>query len=308
MKDLSILVPIVTPCTPSGELDLEGLRSVCHDMVSAGCSSIFVAGSSGRGPWFSRDDRARICRAVAAQPDYDVPVLAGCMASGLPQMLENAYAMADAGAQMAVVTAPGYFRYNQQEIETILLKFADASPLPVVVYDIPDLVGTKLDGDMIIRLAQHGNIVGFKDSTADIDRFKKLVTGLSDLPDFWVLQGKERFLADSLVEGASGFVVSLVQIDPRPFVALYRAVRSGDLKLAQRIQTEISKVMDLLEESFRRRPETSTLFHFLNWSVRQRGLCENILIDHDGDCPPWLSDNARQAFEICEAAASIQVV
>ncbi len=305
MKDLSIMVPIVTPCTPGGELDLDGLQAVCHDMLSAGCTSIFVVGSSGRGPWFSREDRARLCRAIADQIDHDVPLLAGCMASGLPQMLENAYAMADAGACMAVVTAPGYFHYNGQEIEAIFLRFADESPLPVVVYDIPDLVGLKLDGDMVVRLAHHGNIVGFKDSSADFERFKAMLTGLDGLPDFRVLQGKERLLFDSLVAGASGFVISLLQIDPRPFVLLSQATRSGETERARRIQAEICKVMDILEESFKRRPETSTLFHFLNWSLRQRGVCDNILLEHEQDCPGWLIDNARQAFELCSVATSI---
>ena len=306
MKDLSILVPIVTPCTPGAELDLDGLRAVCHDMVSAGCSSVFVVGSSGRGPWFSRKDRAKICRTLADQIDDGISLLAGCMASGLPQMLENARAMADAGAQMAVATAPGYFRYNQQEIEAIFLKFADDSPLPVIVYDIPGLVGIKLDGDMILRLAHHGNIVGFKDSSADFDRFKALLAGLNEIPGFYTLQGKERFLADSLAAGASGFVISLLQIDPRPFVTLSQATRSGEMERAQRIQTEISMVIDLLEASFPRRPETSTLFHFLNWSLRHRGICDNILLEHERHCPQWLADNARRALEICQAASSIQ--
>ncbi len=305
MKDLSIMVPIVTPCTPKGELDLDGLRAICHDMLSAGCTSIFVVGSSGRGPWFSREDRTRICRTIADEIDPDVPLLAGCMASGLPQMLENAYAMADAGARMAVVTAPGYFHYNCQEIEAIFLKFADESPIPVIVYDIPDLVGLKLDGEMVVRLAHHGNIVGFKDSSSDFERFKAMLTGLDGLPDFHVLQGKERLLFDSLVAGASGFVISLLQIDPRPFASLSQATRSGEIKRARHIQAEISKVMDILEESFKRRPETSTLFHFLNWSLRQRGVCDNILLEHEGDCPQWLIDNARQAFELCSAASSI---
>jgi 4-hydroxy-tetrahydrodipicolinate synthase len=305
VKNLSIIVPIVTPCAPGGELDLDGLRSVCHDMLSAGCSSVFVVGSSGRGPWFSRQDRARLCRAIADQIDDGVSLLAGCMASGLPQMLENAQTMADAGAHMAVVTAPGYFHYNRAEIETIFLKFADECPLPVVVYDIPDLVGMKLEGEMIMRLARHGNIVGFKDSSADFVRFKELLAGLDGLPDFDVLQGKERFLLDSLLGGASGFVISLLQIDPRPFVALSRTARSGEIERARRIQVEINEIMDILEESFKRRPETSTLFHFLNWSLRRRGICDNILLDHERDCPQWLLDNAQQAFEICNAATTI---
>jgi len=305
MKDLSILVPIVTPCTPKGELDLDGVRAVCHDMLTAGCTSIFVVGSTGRGPWFSREDRARLCRTIADEIGQEVPLLAGCMASGLPQMLENAHAMADAGAHMAVVTAPGYFRYNNQEIESIFLKFADESPIPVVVYDIPDLVGLKLDGDMVVRLAHHDNVVGFKDSSSDFERFKHVLTRLDGLPNFQVLQGKERLLFDSLMAGASGFVISLLQIDPRPFVLLSQVTRSGEIERARRIQAEISKVMDILGESFKRRPETSTLFHFLNWSLRQRGVCDNILLEHEQDCPQWLIDDARQVFEVCNAASSL---
>lgn len=305
MKDLSILVPIVTPCTPKGELDLDGLRAVCHDMLNGGCTSIFVVGSTGRGPWFSREDRARLCRTIADEIGQEVPLLAGCMASGLPQMLENAHAMADAGAHMAVVTAPGYFHYNNQEIEAIFLKFADESPIPVVVYDIPDLVGLKLDGDMVVRLAHHDNVVGFKDSSSDFERFKHVLTRLDGLPNFQVLQGKERLLFDSLMAGASGFVISLLQIDPRPFVLLSQVTRSGEIERARRIQAEISKVMDILGESFKRRPETSTLFHFLNWSLRQRGVCDNILLEHEQDCPQWLIDDARQVFEVCNAASSL---
>ncbi len=305
MKDLGIVVPIVTPCTLGGELDLDGLKAVCHDMMSAGCGGIFVAGSSGRGPWFSRKERATICRTVADQIGGDDSLAAGCMASGLPDMLENARAMADAGAHIAVVTAPGYFDYSQKEVETILLKFADASPLPVMLYDIPEFAGLKLDGDVILRLARHGNIIGFKDSSGDFDRFKSMIPAMSDLPNFYLFQGKERVLADSLFLGASGFVVSMVHVDPRPFVALHQAVRSGKMELAQHLQAEMNRVMDLVEESLEQRPETSTFFHFLNRVLRQRGVCDNILLHHDGDCPPWVADIARKASEICQAMSSI---
>jgi dihydrodipicolinate synthase/N-acetylneuraminate lyase len=58
MKKLGILVPLVTPCTRTGDVDVAGLQSVCRDMLAAGCHSLFIAGSTGRGPWFSRGDRA----------------------------------------------------------------------------------------------------------------------------------------------------------------------------------------------------------------------------------------------------------
>jgi|GEM_PF-436860 len=302
MKELGIVVPIVTPCTRNGELDLEGFKGVCHYVLSAGCHSIFVGGSTGRGPWFSRGERARLCRAAADFIGPETPLLAGCMAAGLDDMVENARAMADAGAQMAVVTAPSYLVYTQTEIETIFLKFADLSPLPVVLYDIPVFAGIKLEWEMIRRLARHGNIIGFKDSTGDFSRFQAPITLVEQYPDFQLLQGKERFLVDSLLAGAKGFVVSMVQIDARPYVALYHATRGGKIEQARRLQAATSRAMDLFDEAVEQRPVASTLYHFLNWTLQYRHICQNIMLEHEGDCPKMISDMARQAIEIYEEA------
>jgi len=119
MKDFGPLVPIVTPCAPSGEPDLAGVKAVCREMITAGCRGIFVAGSTGRGPWFSRADRAAVCAAAAEVCQPETPLIAGASGSGLPDMLDNARAMADAGARIVVATVPGYYKYNPDEIEAI---------------------------------------------------------------------------------------------------------------------------------------------------------------------------------------------
>jgi dihydrodipicolinate synthase/N-acetylneuraminate lyase len=298
MKKLGILVPVVTPCSRKGAVDEDGLRAVCSDVLSAGCDSIFVAGSTGRGPWFSRSDRSRICRAAADVVGADALLFGGCMGSGLNDMLENARAMADSGARIAVVTAPGYFNYSQAEVEVIFRQIADRSPLPVMIYDIPAFAGMKLDLELASRLATHDNVIGFKDSSADLLRFRELARVLGHASRFYLLQGKEHLLADSLRAGASGFVVSLVQIDPRPFVTLYSAVEAGDMQRADEIQGRISGLLSLVDDAFRRRPETSTLFHLLNQALRMRGVCENIMLEHEGECPGWLMEAAQQALEI----------
>ena len=305
MKEFGVLVPIVTPCTRAGEIDTEGLKSVCTYMIQAGCNAIFVGGSTGRGPWFSRTHRAAACSAVAKVIGPQVPLLAGCMASGLTEMLEISRLNADAGAQIAVITAPGYFTYGQQEVESIFLRFADASPLPVMIYDIPSFAGIKLDAGLVNRLAHHGRVIGFKDSTGDRERFHHLLGALADLPDFYMLQGKEHLLEESLRAGASGFVVSLVHIDPRPFVALYSAARAGDTKRAGEFQTRITEILDLVNASISRRPETSTFFHFLNECLRAHGVCPNIVLEHEGPCPAWLAENARKAMEIAKSAGEL---
>ena len=177
MRKFGPIVPIVTPCKLTGEPDLMGLRSVCKEMLEAGCKGVFVAGSTGRGPWFSRDDKRKICVEAAQVINGAVPLFAGVTGSGLPDMIENAQAMAESGAQYVVATVPGYFKYNQTEIETIYMEFADSSPLPVMVYDIPEFTNTKLNIDMVLRLAKHERIVAFKDSSADFSRFKRINPG-----------------------------------------------------------------------------------------------------------------------------------
>jgi 4-hydroxy-tetrahydrodipicolinate synthase len=302
MKDLGPVVPIVTPCTPEGKIDLDGFRSVCNEMLEVGCRGIFVAGTTGRGPWFSLGERQKLCRTAADQIKSAVLLFAGCSSSGLPEMLENARAMADAGANIAVATVPSYFHYSQSEIEKIYLEFADACPLPVMVYDIPEFTNVKLANEMVLRLANHGNVIGFKDSSADYERFKGLLEALRDFPDFYLMQGKENLIADSLRLGASGFIVSLLHIDPRPFVGVYQAVRAGDDQLANSLQAEINKVIELVRETIERRPASSTLFHMLNYALRKRGICENILLDHDDDAPDWVIKNTQRTIDLCLAA------
>lgn len=305
MKDFGPIVPIVTPCRRTGELDVPGFESVCREMLTAGYRGIFIAGSTGRGPWFSRAEREKICRVAAGEINGTATLIAGVSGSGLTDMLENARAMAGAGAQIAVATVPGYYKYNTNEIETIYKEFADASPIPVMVYDIPEFTNTKLDEGLILRLATHGNIIAFKDSSADFARFEDLLSALASQPDFLLFQGKENLLFSSLREGASGFIVSLIHLAPATFIHLYQATRAGELERAAAIQAEVDRVITIVRETIEKRPESSTLFHILNHAVKQRGVCENLLLEQDDDAPAWLLENAKIATEICVAASTL---
>lgn len=303
MKQLGVIVPIVTPCTRDGEVDVHGLGAVCDDMMQAGCHGMFVNGSTGRGPWFTREKRMQICSAVADRLENDVPLLAGCMAAGLEDMLGNAKAMADSGATMAVVTAPMYFPYSGQELEAIFLAFADASPIPVMIYDIPELAGTGLQPELLLTLAKHENIVGFKDSSANYETFKQLLDTLNTAdPEFYLMQGKERLLKDSLQAGASGLVVSMLHVDPRPYVTLYNAVQEDDPQTAAHMQESISQMFDCFKGCMEKTHSFSTLIHFMNTTLNERGIDVNLRLAHEGDCPDWIAEKAKHTLTIaCRA-------
>ena len=298
MKDFGILVPVATPCTRGGEIDSQGLLAVVDEMITAGAAGVFVMGSTGRGPWFPLSTQEIVCRTVTDHLGSDRLVFAGCMAMGLEDMVHKAKTFADAGAEVAVVTAPPYFSYSQDEVEQIFLAVADRSPIPVLVYDIPKFAGMKLDTSPLLRLADHDNVIGFKDSSADMKRFRALCETFADRDDFLLFQGKEHILAESLRAGASGFVVSLVHIATRPFADLLHAVRTGDNAKADDLQRRIAQLMDLTEAATARTGATSTFFHIMNETLRRRGLCDNILLDHEGEVPEWLGAEADKMLAL----------
>lgn len=305
MKLPGIIVPVVTPCTSAGQPDETALGIVLEDLRSAGCEGFFVGSSTGRGPWFTLAQREDICCFAREDLGDSVTIAAGCMASGLPGMLENARAMADSGANIAVITAPAYYDYSSGELETLFFSFADKSPLPVMLYDIPGFARTTLDRDMIFRLARHERILGLKDSSGDAERFYKGLEKMSGLPKkqsdgttFFQYQGKERYLAESLARGAAGFVVSMIHTNPVLFTGLYDAARSGDRDHAAGLQNRINRIMDVVEASFKARPETSTLFHLLEQTLHLRGIDVGIVLEHEGPCPRLIEEAAGSIYSI----------
>ena len=299
MKDFGVLVPIVTPCNRNGRIDIPGVKYVCREMIETGNDGIFVMGSTGRGAYFSTSDRVKACQATAEEIKGEVPLFAGCMGNGVKEMINHASALREAGADFAVVTAPGYFPYLNEEIAAILLNFADKSPMPVLIYDVPVYTKTKLDEKTIEKFFRHENIIGMKDSTADFERFSHLLKILKPFSEKFLFQGKEQFLAKSLLSGGSGIVSSFSIFSPRLFVELVAAVREKNDSRVEFLQSGIQRLYDVVVQCLEKRPAISTLFHMLNYSLRQRGICENILLDHEGETPDWLLDKAKQAVEIC---------
>ena len=208
-----------------------------------------------------------------------------------------------AGLEIPGVTLGGVLGRGASSVVYLGTQERFGRNVAVKVLEMPQ--GTELAGRMfrsecrtLGRLASHPNIAGFKDSSANYVQFVKLLDALKSVPGFHLLQGKEPYLKDSLAAGASGFVVSLLHVDPRPFVALARAVRAGDTATADRLQAAILKVFDLINECFKQRPESSTLFHFLNEALSLRGVRVNLRLAYEADCPDLIAQRARAAVGV----------
>ena len=245
-----VVVPIVTPITEAGEMDFRGLESVTEWLVGKGVHGIFVAGSTGRFSHFSPRQNADACRSVVETVSGRAKVFGGASDSGLFRVLENAEMMAEAGADVVVTTGPYYLPCTLQEAERDLTKIADKSPVPVVYYNIPSLVGYAMRVEWLGEIADHVNVAGCKDSSDDLPFHLDLLKRTRE-KDFKVFMGKELILAEALKNGAAGIVVSFAHVAPELIVDMFEQAGKGNWSAVDSLQNELKAVVGA---AFKRRP------------------------------------------------------
>ena len=231
-----IITPLLTPFDAEGEIDDEALRELVRYQIGGGVAALFVNGSSAEFCLLDDAERDHAVRVVVDEAAGAVPCLAGAIAEGPERVLSLAKDAELVGADAAVVTAPYYFSWNAEEVERFFRQIADRAPLPVVLYDIPWRTHNTITRDTVLRLSEHPNIVGMKDTTTEGGRFVNLLLELEGRNDFALYQGSEPLALPSFLLGADGAVFSLANVAPSTSVQLYDACVRGDLAEAKRLQ------------------------------------------------------------------------
>lgn len=233
-----VIPPLVTPLDAAGEVDRRSLERLIAFQLDAGVDGVFLGGSTGE---VALLDSARLRTATETAVGAvagAVPVLVGAVDTGTRRVIEHARLVADAGADAVVVTAPFYIDPHPAEVVEHFRQVAAAVGVPVIGYDIPSAVGTRLTPGIVAELAAEKLVIALKDSSGDLAQFREVLrrTG-GRLP---TLTGSE-LLADTAVElGAAGIVPGLGNVDPHGYVRLHRAARDGDRAAARAEQDRLA--------------------------------------------------------------------
>jgi 4-hydroxy-tetrahydrodipicolinate synthase len=230
-----VVPPVCTPLTPEGEVDVPSLLRLVDHLVGAGVDALFVLGSTSEVAFLTDRQRRLVVASVTGHVGGQVPVLAGAIDMTTARVLDHIESVTSAGAQAVVVTAPFYTRTHPAEIARHYRRLAARSPVPVIAYDIPMAVHTKLPADVVLELAAEGVLAGLKDSSGDLAAFREVVTAARIRPDitgFSVLTGSELLVDAALALGADGAVPGLANVDPGGYVRLDRLCRAGDREQA----------------------------------------------------------------------------
>jgi 4-hydroxy-tetrahydrodipicolinate synthase len=228
-------VPLATPFDDSGAVDEPKLRAVASWVVDRGVDFVVPAGSNSESELMTLDERARVVATVA--DEVSVPVLAGTGHPGLVETLEGTRRAAEAGADAALVVTPFYFEHSQADLAAYYREVADGSPLPVYLYDVPKMTGTRLEPETVAGLADHDNVVGIKDSGGDLVTFQRTrrMTG----PDFETFVGSGGLYAPALDAGADGGIMALANAVPDLASEVYDRHREGDVAGARELCADL---------------------------------------------------------------------
>ncbi|MEU5581211.1 dihydrodipicolinate synthase family protein [Streptomyces huasconensis] len=235
-----VVPPVCTPLTPDREVDTASLVRLVDHLVRGGVNGLFVLGSTSEVAYLTDRQRALVLDTVVRHVGGQLPVLAGAIDMTTPRVLDHVRALAEAGADAAVVTAPFYTRTHPAEIARHFRLVASRSPVPVLAYDLPVSVHVKLSAELVLELAGEGVLAGLKDSSGAEGAFRSVVTGKRSLPrQFSVLTGSELTVDSALAMGADGVVPGLGNVDPEGYVRLHAAARAGDWERARAEQERL---------------------------------------------------------------------
>jgi 4-hydroxy-tetrahydrodipicolinate synthase len=244
-----VVPPVCTPLTPEGEVDVPSLLRLVDHLLEGEVHGLFVLGTTSEAAYLTDGQRRLVVETVTAHVAGQLPVLAGAIDMTTPRVLEQVASVTAAGADAVVVISPFYTRTHPAEIARHYRLVAAASPVPVLAYDLPVAVHTKLPGDVVLELAAEGVLAGLKDSSGDLGAFREVVAGARDRADitgFSVLTGSELIVDAALAAGADGAVPGLANVDPEGYVRLDRLCRVGDWERARMEQERLCALFGMV--------------------------------------------------------------
>ncbi|MFC3960418.1 4-hydroxy-tetrahydrodipicolinate synthase [Nocardia jiangsuensis] len=229
-----LYVPLITPFTATGELATTALAELAHSALADGATGLVALGTTAEAAALTPEEREtviEICASACAR--YGAPLVAGAGTNTTASSIEQVTRL-DPRVSAALTVVPYYTRPSEDGVVEHFRLLAAASPVPLIVYNIPYRTSRTLSAETLGRIARIPNIAGFKHSTGGID--ETTIAFLADLPaDTAVLAGDDLFTSPLLALGASGAILACATVAARPYAELIAAWRAGSIEHARQL-------------------------------------------------------------------------
>ncbi|MET8079810.1 4-hydroxy-tetrahydrodipicolinate synthase [Streptomyces sp. NPDC005303] len=236
------LCAMVTPFDEAGALDLDGAQTLADHLVREGCDGLVLSGTTGESPTTTDTEKAALVMAVREAVGERASVVAGVGTFDTRHTVELALAAEKAGADGVLVVSPYYSRPPQDALEAHFREIADASGLPVMLYDIPGRTGTRIEPETMIRLAEHPRIVAVKDCSYDLLGAQKVL----NRTELAYYAGCDEHILALYAVGGSGYVSTVANVVPAQLRAILDTFEAGDTLVSARLQQRATPLIEAM--------------------------------------------------------------
>ena len=234
---------IVTPMTATG-IDYEALGRFIEFQIGNGIDAIVVMGTTGENATIEPEDQTAVIRYTVEKVAKRVPVIAGTGTNNTEHVLHNTRNACEAGADAVLVVTPYYNKATQNGLIRHFTMVADASTVPVILYNVPGRTGCNLLPKSVAVLAEHPNIVGIKEATGNMAQMVEIMHLCGDKID--VYSGEDALTVAMMAMGGKGTISVLSNVAPREAVAMTDACIAGDYAAAAKMQCDLLPLINAL--------------------------------------------------------------
>lgn len=245
--DLSGVFPaLTTPFTGDGSVSLGDLKHNIQQYNRTGLAGYVVIGSTGESVLLKKSEIEEILATVKEAAAADKKLIAGTGAESTAETIERTKRAAELGYDAALVKTPYYYKpsYKPDVLIGHYRRVADASPIPVLLYSVPQFTGIALEPPEVVALSNHPNIIGIKESSGNVQRVAEIIASVR--PDFQVLVGSAATIYPSFAVGARGAILALGSALPEKCVEVYELFRHGQHDKARDLQTAVLRASKLI--------------------------------------------------------------
>ena len=235
---------IVTPMTCDGSIDYEALGRFIEFQIENGINALVVMGTTGENATIEPEDQKKVIAYAVEKVAKRVPVIAGTGTNNTEHVLHNTKNACEVGADAILVVTPYYNKATQNGLIKHFTTVADASSVPMILYNVPGRTGCNLLPKTVAKLAEHPNIAAIKEATGNMAQMVEIMHLCGDKID--VYSGEDALTVAMMAMGGKGTISVLSNVAPKQSVAMTNACLRGDYAAAAKMQCDLLPLINAL--------------------------------------------------------------
>lgn len=247
-KIQGLYTALITPFTESGDLDEKGLRENIQFQIAGGVNGLLMLGTTAEAPTLTEEEKDRIVTIAIEEAHGQVPVMVGTGCNSTAATIKRTEHMQQLGADSVLVVTPYYNKPTPEGIFQHFRAIAEATDLPICIYNIQGRTGTNIDTPTLQRIATLPNMIGVKEASGNIEQMMDVIDTIGSVdPEFSIMSGDDLLTYPLLTLGGHGVISVVSNLVPNLVAKLVHATASGDFEQARQQHYQL---MPLIRAAF----------------------------------------------------------